>query len=85
MGDVLQLIGVSMINHYDVKSHLMYNIIPFLNATSNRIWGGILIAIIREIWKHRNDDIFKNDRVNHVEVFTFVQMKVWSWMMQRNM
>jgi len=72
-------LGVSMTNHYDAKSYFMHNKFPFLNVTSNKI----LIAIIGEIWKHRNGCIFKNDRVDHVEVFTIAQMKVWSWLLAK--
>jgi len=61
----------------------MHNKIPFFNSTSNRIWESIWIEIIGEIWKHRNGCIFKNDRVDHVEVFTIAQMKVWSWLLTK--
>ena len=30
-------LGMSTVNHYDIKSHFMH----FLNDTSNRIWGSI--------------------------------------------
>jgi len=41
--------------------------------------GGIWVGIIGEIWNHRNRVVFKNGRVDLVEVFTMVQRKTWFW------
>jgi len=41
--------------------------------------GGIWVGIIGEIWNHRNMIVFKNGRVDLVEVFTVIQRKTWSW------
>lgn len=42
-------------------------------------FGGVWIAIVCEIWKHRNMCVFKNRRVDHIEVFLVAQRKVWPW------
>jgi len=36
-------------------------------------------CIIGELWKQRNKKVFKNGRVDYIEVFTMVQLQVWSW------
>jgi len=41
------------------------------------------IVVIGKIWKQRNLIIFKNGRVNGLEIFTLVQLKVWSWLTSR--
>jgi len=43
-----------------------------------RCLEGIWVAIIGEIWIHRNKGIFKNWRMDLLEVFTVVQRKTWS-------
>jgi len=39
----------------------------------------VWITILGEIWKHQNMFVFKNERVNHLEVFAVAQRKVWAW------
>ena len=36
------------------------------------------IAIVGEIWKYQNRCVFKNERVDHLEVFAVTQRKVWA-------
>jgi len=38
----------------------------------------VWIAIVGEIWKHQNMCVFKNGRVDHIEVFVVAQRKVWA-------
>ena len=38
------------------------------------------MKIIEEMWKHTNKSIFRNSRIDHVEVFTMV---VWSWVIYK--
>jgi len=35
--------------------------------------------MVREIWCHRNKDIFKGGVVDHSKIFTLAQLKAWSW------
>jgi len=44
----------------------------------NDVWGMIWIVVLSEIWKHRNNVIFKGGEVDVLELFTLVQLKVWS-------
>ena len=37
------------------------------------------MAVVAELWKHRNKTIFNSGRVDHTKIFTMVQLKVWSW------
>jgi len=44
----------------------------------NDVWGAILIVVISEMWKHRNNVIFKGGVVDCLELFVMIQLKVWS-------
>jgi len=44
----------------------------------NEVWGQFWIGVVSEIWKHMNNVIFKGDVVDVLELFTLVQLKVWS-------
>jgi len=45
----------------------------------NEVWGVIWIAVVNEIWNHRNIVIFKGGVIDVLEVFALVQLKAWSW------
>jgi len=42
-------------------------------ASMNEVWRVIWIAVVNEIWKHRNSVIFKGEII-----FPLVQLKTWS-------
>ena len=44
----------------------------------NNIWFYVWIAVVGELWKQRNKKIFMNEIIDHNEIFTMVQLKVWS-------
>jgi len=63
-------------NHYIVNFqhfHLMQ-----LNDKQNQIWKGMWVAIVGEIWKHRNGVIFKQGKVDSEEIFCMVQMHAYN-------
>jgi len=41
--------------------------------------GNIWIAVVNEIWSHRNKIIFKDGVLDYSEIFSSAQLKVWSW------
>jgi len=45
-----------------------------VNLTMGNIW----IALASEIWRHKNNCLFKGGVVDHTEVFSLAQVKVWS-------
>jgi len=40
--------------------------------------------MVSEIWKHRNSVIFNRGVADALEVFTSVQVKVWSWIFAKS-
>lgn len=49
-----------------------------MNKRVNHIWGFVWVAVVDKLWKHKNKKIFHSSRINHIEIFTMVQLKVWS-------
>jgi len=44
----------------------------------NDFWRAIWVGVVSEIWKHRNNVIFKKGKVDVSEVFAMIQVNVWS-------
>jgi len=49
-----------------------------INASSD-VWGAVWIAVVSELWKHRNNIIFNRGVADVSEVFVLIQLKIWSW------
>jgi len=45
----------------------------------NLVWNTIWVGVVSEIWNHRNHMVFRKGVADTEEVFTLVQVKVWSW------
>jgi len=41
------------------------------------------VAVVTEIWKHRNKVVFRGGVVDEVEVFCLAQLKGWEWFRHR--
>jgi len=42
----------------------------------NRVWKGMWVAIVSEIWNLRNKVVFKGELVDAEEIFCLAQLKV---------
>ena len=47
-----------------------------LSSAAHRVWGCMWVAIIGDLWKQKNMIVFKNGRVDHLEIFMLAQLKV---------
>ena len=62
----------------------VFHNVPLLNFSQftpdsvNEIWGVVWIAVVNEVWKHRNMVIFNRGVVDVLEAFALVQLKAWS-------
>jgi len=69
---------MTSVNHFNSGSHFLHfilcNLPDYVNAARGRIW----VAIIGEIWRHMNNHIFKGRAIDHSEIFSLPQLKVWS-------
>jgi len=46
-----------------------------VNGPQFRVWEGVWIALVGEIWKHNNMRVFRNERADYLEIFGVVQRK----------
>jgi len=44
------------------------------------MWRDIWVAIVGEIWKHKNEAIFKQRKVHPEEIFGIAHVTTWPWM-----
>jgi len=47
-----------------------------MNKNVNHIWSCMWIVVVDELWKHKNKKIFNSGRIDHIEIFSMVQLKV---------
>jgi len=66
-------------DHREPKIHFKSLMMNGVKESVNQIWGGVWIAVVGELWSHRNKRIFRGGRVDRIEIFTMGQMKTWSW------
>jgi len=70
---------VSSVDHLDPGSHLIHFKLFDALTSVNLILGSIWIAMVSEIWRHKNYCIFKGGVVDHFEIFSSTWLKVWTW------
>ena len=64
---------------FGMQENLFEYVCDVVYESINDVWGAIWIVLVSEIWKHRNNVIFKGGEVDVLKLFTLVQLKVWSW------
>jgi len=70
-------LGIMSNDHVDPISHfLQFNLLN-TSAQVKAFWSSIWIAVVNEISKHRNKHIFQGGVIDHSEMFTLAQLKVW--------
>jgi len=66
---------MTSVDHFDYVSHflhfILYNVPDYVDAT----WGSVWIAIIDEIWSHKNNHTFKGKTIDHYKIFYLAQLK----------
>ena len=69
----------------------VFHNVPLLNFfqfrapdSVNEVWGVVWIAVVNEVWKHRNKVIFNRGVVDVLEAFAFVQLDAWSWVTSKS-
>ena len=72
-------LGLTSVRNKDITNHFRNFFAIGLSKNSNIIWKGMWLAIVWEIWKHRNKCVFSNGVVDEVEIFAMAQVKAWYW------
>ena len=66
--------GLSIVSHIKVRNNFQHFFLLNLHRWQNNVWDGMWLAIIGEIWKHRNEVIVKRSKVEPIEVFGLAQV-----------
>ena len=60
-------------------SHFEHFKILDASTSVNFIMDNVWMALVSKIWRHKNNYLFKGGVVDHTEIFSVTQIKVWSW------
>jgi len=66
--------------HREGKSHFPQFNLNWATQEISRSWRCVWIAVVGEIWKQRNQVIFKEGRADNSKIFTLAQLKAWTWL-----
>ena len=72
-------LGVLVASHIEPKSNFDQFRLSCASEIVNNVWNTIWVGVVSEIWKHKNNIIFKGGVGDAFEVFSLVQVKVWLW------
>jgi len=72
-------LGISSARPLNIMDHFQSFYFSSISKITNSVWRGMWLAIVSEIWRHRNKIVFNNWVVDGVEIFTLTQLKAWSW------
>ena len=72
-------IGRSFVYHNSAGIYFSQFELIGLGNKHNNVWRCMWLAIVWDIWNHRNKVIFRNAKVEAEEVFMLAQTKVWAW------
>ena len=61
---------MSSVDHNIPRSHFEHFKILDASISVNLIMGNVWIALVSEIWRHKNNCLFKGGVVDHSEVFS---------------
>jgi len=62
-------IGIESVRHHTAVNHFMNFSLTWCNNNMNTVWKGMWIAIVWEIWKHKDNVVFKNGVVDVTKFF----------------
>ena len=72
-------LGIASVDHVVPTAHFLHFILLNAPVQVNVVWNCVWIAVVSELWKHRNKHIFQGGVIDPSEVFTLAQLKAWSW------
>jgi len=70
---------VSLIDLIVPMSHFEHFKILDVYTSINLIMDNVWIKLVSDIWKHRNNYLFKGEVVDHTKVFSLTYVKASSW------
>jgi len=72
-------LGVLVVSHIEPKNNFDQFRMSLASEKVNSDWNITWVGVVSEIWNHRNNFIFKRGVADASEVFSLVQVNVWSW------
>jgi len=69
---------VQLVHHSHVKVHFLGFTLTRARWSLRHVWRIVWLTIIWQIWKYRNDILFKNMKCDIVEVYARVQSIFWA-------
>ena len=66
-------LGLAWVDHFDYGSHFLHFILCNVPGYVNATWGSVWVAIIGEIWRNKNNHIFKGEAIDHFEIFNSIK------------
>jgi len=70
---------ISYVKHQTIINHFQRFSLSGFSKKVNLVWKGMWVALVWEIWMHRNRIVFNSGVVDDVEIFTLAKLKAWSW------
>jgi len=80
LSQCLQWVGISFVEHHDLKRHFLSFHLFQVSNKHNKIWKGVWVNVIRSIWDQRNLITFQQRVVDAEEIFQRAQLKSWLWL-----
>jgi len=72
-------VGNVTVRHESIKAHFLSFCLMTRRHSVNVAWKGMWVAIVTELWNHRNKVVFNRGVVDPMEIFTLGQLKGWLW------
>ena len=76
-------IGILGVHNKDIGSHFVNFHLVHMSENKNQVWKGVWAAIVRCIWEHRNNVIFRQGVLDYEEIFQATQLLSWLWLKHR--
>jgi len=72
-------VGNVAVRHEFVFVHFQSFYLIGQRQSVNRVWKGMWLAIVSEIWNHKNKVVFKGRMVDAEKIFSLAKLKGWLW------
>jgi len=76
-------IGIFGVQNKDIGSHFANFHLVHMSEKQNQVWKEVWAAILRCIWEHRNNVIFRQGVPDSEEIFQVAQLLSWLWLKHR--
>jgi len=72
---------VASLDHNESSYHFLQFKLDRASEPVNYVWGELWIVVVSEIWKQKNNVIFKGGVVDVSGMFTLAQLKIYMYVL----